>query len=376
MELSDFIFDYTLRNVALGSAILGVVSGVLGSFAVLRKQSLIGDAISHAALPGIVLAFLLTGAKSPVVLLLGATAIGLVAMLSVNFITDKSRIKFDTALGLILSVFFGFGLVLLTLVQSRPDANQAGLTKFLFGQAAALVQRDVIIMLVVGILVLLALMMNWKQFKVLAFDPEFGASLGLNMPAYNVLLTALLVVAIVIGLQTVGVVLMSAMIIAPGAAARQWTNRLGSMVLLASFFGAAAGVIGASLSSVVGNLPTGPMVILTAGVIVVISLFLAPERGIIPRYLRDWRNGRRLRSEAVLLDLFALAHQHASEQHPHSEIVLDVMSHFTSGARLSLNRLREMSLVEEVSPRTWSLTETGVERARELLRERGMSTGP
>ncbi len=367
MELSDFIFDYTLRNVALGAAVLGIVSGVLGSFAVLRKHSLIGDAISHAALPGIILAFLLTGSKSPLVLLLGATAAGLAAMFSVNLVTDRSRVKFDTALGLVLSVFFGLGLVLLTMVQSRPDANQAGLTKFLFGQAAALVQQDVLLMTVVGAVVILAMVINWKQFKLLAFDREFGSSLGINMTSFNVLLTVLLVVAIVIGLQTVGVVLMSAMIIAPGAAARQWTDRLGKMVWLAAFFGALSGVVGASLSSVSGNLPTGPLVILSAGVIVTVSLLLAPERGVIPRYLREWRNGRRLRAEAVLLDLYALANQHASDTHPHSEIVLDVMSHFNQGARNSLQHLREQKLVAEVQPKVWSLTEKGVNTARDLL---------
>ncbi|MFN3491772.1 MAG: metal ABC transporter permease, partial [Anaerolineales bacterium] len=146
----DLFFNYTLRTVALGSAILGMVSGALGSFAVLRKQSLLGDAISHAALPGIVLAFLITRSREPIVLILGALIAGWAATLLMLSIIRTTRIKDDSALGLVLSVFFGFGLMLLTFTQKLPDATQAGLDKFLFGQAATLLQRDVITMGLIG----------------------------------------------------------------------------------------------------------------------------------------------------------------------------------------------------------------------------------
>src|SRR5688572_19802294 len=148
--LRDLFFDYTLRTVALGSATLGIVSGALGSYAVLRKQSLLGDAMSHAALPGVVLAFLLTRSKEPVVLILGALVAGWVGTLALLAITRSTRLKDDSALGLVLSVFFGFGLMLLTFVQKLPDASQAGLDKFLFGQAATLLESDVVIMAGIG----------------------------------------------------------------------------------------------------------------------------------------------------------------------------------------------------------------------------------
>src|SRR5680860_1011219 len=139
----DLINDYTLRTVALGAAAVGVVAGSLGSFAVLRRQSLVGDAMAHAALPGIAIAYMLTGAKDNLVLLLGAAIAGWIATLAVMAIVRTSRVKYDSALGLVLSVFFGFGLMLLTFIQRQPDASQAGLDKFLFGQAATLIEDDV-----------------------------------------------------------------------------------------------------------------------------------------------------------------------------------------------------------------------------------------
>ena len=279
--LHDLLFDYTLRTVALGTGILGVVSGTLGAFALLRKQSLMGDAISHAALPGVVLAFMLTGLKGPAVLMLGAALAGIAGVLLVIAVTHNTRIKQDSALGIILSVFFGFGLMLLTFLQQNPDARQAGLNHFLFGQAATLVERDVMVMALFGGAALLFTLLFWKEFKLLSFDRDFGASLGFPMHWLEVLITLLLVIAIVIGLQAVGVVLMSAMIVAPAAAARQWTDRLGVMVALSALFGAVAGVAGTALSSLGSGLSTGPVIVLCISVIAAFSLLFAPNRGIV-----------------------------------------------------------------------------------------------
>src|SRR5690606_22403189 len=207
------------------------------------------DAISHAALPGIVLAFILTGTKATLPLLVGAALAGWLGTLFVLAIVRQSRVPEDSALGIVLSVFFGTGLVLLTYVQRLEDASQAGLTPFLFGQAATLLARDVVAIAVIGGLVILALLAGWKEFKLLSFDPDFAAALGFRVRLLDVALVSLLVIAIVIGLQTVGVVLMSALVVAPGAAARQWTNGLGSMVLVSAVFGAIAGLIGALVSA-------------------------------------------------------------------------------------------------------------------------------
>lgn len=294
---AELMGDYTFQIVALGSALLGVVSGVLGCFAVLRKQSLLGDGVSHASLPGVVLAFLLTGSKHTEVLLLGALLTGLLAMGLIVGISRNSRIRFDSALALVMSVFFGLGMVLLTYAQKVPNANQAGLKRFIYGQASTLLQRDVIFMAVSGCVLLAIVLLLWKELKLLAFDPEYAGTLGFPAGKLNLLLSVLLVAAIMMGLQTVGVVLMSAMLIAPAVAARQWTNQLWVMVMLASVFGALSGVAGTLISSAVPELPTGPVIAVCVTGIAAVSLLAAPGRGILSGLCRRRRACRKLREE-------------------------------------------------------------------------------
>lgn len=367
--LTDLFTDYTLRTVALGAALLGIAAGALGCFALLRRQSLLGDAISHAALPGIALAFLLTGSKSSLVLILGAGAVGWFGSVLIAALTRRTPITYDTSLGILLSVFFGVGLVMLTFIQRMPDANQAGLDSFLFGQAAALMQRDIYVILAIGAIILLLTVAFWKEFKLISFDPDVAETLGLPVRALEHLLTGLFVAAIVIGLQTVGVVLMSALIVAPAAAARQWTNRLGVMVFLAAFFGAVSGISGAVSSSLAPNLPTGPVIVVVVSVIVGASLLFAPNRGFVFRKIREWKSGRSLRVDAVLVDLYTLASQHSSADYPHSEQVLNVMSSMSGTARRTLRLLKTLELARPIDDQRWALTPAGEERARRVIQE-------
>ena len=368
--LRELVTDYTLRTTALGAVALGITSGALGSLAVLRRQALLGDAISHAALPGVALAFLLTGSKAPLALIVGAAVAGWVGTLLIMSIVRTTRVKYDTALGLVLSVFFGLGLVLLTLIQRRPDATQAGLDTYLFGQAAALLQRDVITIGVLGAAALLVALAFWKEFKLLAFDADFAASIGMRVRAFDVLLTGLLVVAIVIGLQTVGVVLMSAMIVAPAAAARQWTDRLSVMMATSALVGALAGVTGAVVSSRVDRMPTGPTIVLCLTTLVVISLLFAPNRGLVWNRIRAHRRAAGLRLGAVLGDLDALAEQHGDPAHAHSVEVIRVMR--AAGARVeeNLEELERRGWARRTDGGDWAITEAGRTEAQRRETER------
>jgi len=366
--LPDLFTDYTLRTVALGAAALGITSGALGSYAVLRKQSLLGDAISHAALPGIAIAFLLTGSKAPLVLVLGAAVAGWVGTLLVMRIVSSTRVKEDSALGIVLSVFFGFGLVLLTYIQKRPDASQAGLDRFLFGQAATLLQRDVILIATLGGLALGVAALFWKEFKLLAFDPDYGASLGFPMRALDVLLTSVLVISIVIGLQTVGVVLMSAMVVAPAAAARQWTDRMGGMLVLAGAFGGLAGVAGAVVSSLGAHVPTGPTIVLCLTALVILSLTLAPNRGLVWEAARQARNRRTLHMHAVLDELYSLAGQHPGTVHWHPAGALEAVH---PGAHHELAELAARGWAERSADGQWAITPEGLAEAE----RRGAGSG-
>lgn len=283
--------------VAVGAALLGTVSGALGTYAVLRRQSLLGDAISHAALPGIAIAFLLTGSKAPLILVLGAAIAGWLGTLLIMSVVRLTRIKYDSVLGIVLSTFFGFGLVLHTLIQRTGNANQAGLDTFLFGQAATILERDVLTIGILGGIAIVVTLVFWKELKLLVFDESFAASLGFSTRALDILLTSLLVIAIVLGLQAVGAVLMSAMLVAPAVAARQWTNRLSVMMLLAGGFGALAGVSGTIISSSASRIPTGPTIVLCATVVVGFSIVFAVNRGLLWDWMRQRRNRRNLKIE-------------------------------------------------------------------------------
>ena len=291
-------FDYTFMIVAIGASLLGAISGALGTYAVLRRQSLLGDAISHAALPGIAIAFLLTGSKTPLILVLGAAIAGWLGTLFIMSIVRMTRIKYDSALGIVLSTFFGFGLVLHTLIQRTGNANQAGLDTFLFGQAATILERDVFTIGILGGIAILITLIFWKELKLLVFDEGFAASLGFSTRALDILLTSLLVIAIVLGLQAVGAVLMSAMLVAPAVAARQWTDRLSVMVLLAAFFGALAGVGGTIISSSASRIPTGPTIVLCATGVVGFSIIFAANRGLLWDWIRQRRNRQDLNAAA------------------------------------------------------------------------------
>ena len=283
-----------LRAPAAGAALLGLVAGAVGSFAVLRRQSLQGDVVSHAALPGVALAFLL-GGRDPITLVQGAAVTGLLALVVVGVVSRRTRVPFDAALGGALAVFFGLGVALMPYIRKTiPDASQHPLDRYLFGQAAFIREPDLWAIGGLGLAALAVLAVFWKELKLLGFDPDYAASLGRPVRLFDLLLTTLIVVAVVIGLKAVGVVLMTALLIAPAAAARQWTDRLGRLVVLAGAFGAAAGAggtVASHLLSYVGpgvTVPTGPTIVLCATAGVVASLLFGTARGLVwsaPRWV-------------------------------------------------------------------------------------------
>lgn len=366
MDLTLIFTDYTIRNVTLGALVLGIVSGTLSAFAVLRKQSLLGDAMSHAALPGIVIAFLLTGQRSLPVLLFGAMIAGWLGTLFMLLVTSQTRIKQDAAQGVVLAVFFGFGMALLSWVLRQNNAQHAGLDSFLFGKAAATVASDVRVMAIIGLIVLALVALFWKEFKLISFDHGYATTLGLPVGRLDVLLTTLIVVVVVVGLQMVGVVLMSAMLVAPGVAARQWTNRFGLMVVLSAGFGALAGVGGALISSFEARLPTGPVIVLFVSAIVAVSLLFAPQRGIVWEAVQRYRSARRLREAAVLEMLYGMAIQHGDPLHPHSLASLRA-GLSREGVRYTLDHLAANGMVKQTE-NGWALTPEGVAKARQFLR--------
>lgn len=288
--MAEILGDYTFQVVALGAMILGMISGVLGCFVVLRKESLIGDGVSHGALPGVVFVFLLTGTKEIEWLLLGGLVWGLLTAFVVTQIVDHSKITFDGALAVVLSSFFGLGMLLLTLCQKIPNANQAGLEGFIYGQASVMLREEVLFLGYSSLVLLAVVCVLWKEWKVLTFDPSFAESMGLGKKWILGILHGSVVCCIVLGLQLVGVILMSALLIAPAVAARQWTSSLETMVLLSGIFGGVSGVVGTLCSSLLHGVPTGPVIVLCASGFAFSSLLFAPHRGVLWRW---WQSKKR-----------------------------------------------------------------------------------
>lgn len=291
--------SYTTQMVLLGTALLGLASGIAGTFAVLRKESLIGDGLSHAALPGVVIAFLLTGIKDIEVLIIGAALSSITAAWLITITVENSKIKFDGALATILSAFFGLGMVLLTYLQSLNNAGQAGLSKFIFGQAATILARDVYITSAAALIIIVLTALFWKELKLISFDVEYAKTLQIPVTFTLILYRSLLIMTIIIGIQSVGAILISSLLIAPAVGARQWTNKLGTMCILAGFFGMISAIGGTIWSTSVQKLPTGPAIIVILSVIVLLSLIFAPNRGILWQYRKNKQSKQALLSETA-----------------------------------------------------------------------------
>ena len=303
--MEDFITFFSFENpnikyVTGGSILLAISSALVGCFTFLKKKALVGDAVAHAVLPGICLSFLISGTKNPIYLIIGAFITGWLSLILIDVITRKSKIKEDTAIGLILSVFFGVGILLLTMIQHSGNAAQSGLDSFLFGKAAALVGQDLMIFSIISICLLLGVILFYKEFALISFDEDYAKSIGFPVKRLELALTTLTVLAVVTGIQAVGVVLMAAMLITPAAAARFWTNKLGIMLVIAAVFGAFSGVSGAYISYVAPAMPTGPWIVMIISMIALTSFFIAPEKGILYKLLRQSKIKSRILTENIL----------------------------------------------------------------------------
>jgi manganese/zinc/iron transport system permease protein len=377
--------DPNLRWVVIGATLLGVAAASLGCFAFLRGRSLLGDALAHAALPGVCAAFLFAewlrprgfsalDPKSLPILLPGAAISAFGAAWSVNFVTARTKLKEDTAQALVLSLFFGFGVVLLTRIQNLAGGNQSGLDKFLFGQAASFVPSDLRMMTILAVGVCLITALLYKEFKLLCFDAGFGAGLGWPVKFLDGVLLFLIVTAVVIGLQAVGVVLIAALLVIPAASARYWTDNLGRMVLLAAIFGGLSGAGGAICSALAVRLPTGPLVVLSAALIFAISLLFAPERGWVARSWMHLKTRKRVRRENALRDIFELTESVIGEEltpqnaaMPLPSLALQKLQLRRSDARIWLLLERE-GLLEKLDNGELRLSARGLEAAYQTVK--------
>jgi manganese/zinc/iron transport system permease protein len=296
----QFTLAPNTQTVLIGVTLLGIACGVIGSFAVLRRRALVGDAIAHAALPGVCVAYFVVGERSLPAFLLGALCFGLLGVLCLGLIKRFTRVKDDAATAIVLSSFFGLGLVLTRIVQNQPSGNRAGLDTFLFGKAAGMVNADVILVGGVSAVAVLVVVVLFKDFLLVSFDGSFAQAGGLRggtiaQACLDFLMMALLCLVTAAGLPAVGVVLVVALLTIPAAAARFWTDRLGVMIALSAVFGAVAGGVGVAFSASATRLSTGPLITLAAVAVFIVSLLFGSRRGIV----RAWTQRRRMRHRVV-----------------------------------------------------------------------------
>jgi manganese/zinc/iron transport system permease protein len=317
-------------NVMLGTTLLGATAGAIGTFAVLRRRALVGDMLSHAALPGICIAFVIMGNRNLIGLSLGALATGLLGIGVVTLIGRWTRTKEDAAIGIVLSTFFGAGVVLLSIVQRSASGNQAGLDKFLFGETAGMRSSDIHLLMVTAAFCLIIVIALFKEFQLLSFDPDFAAAQGWPTLALDLVMMGTLAVVTVVGLPICGVILMAALIILPAAAARFWTNRLGRLLVIAALAGGAAGAVGTLFASPLPaqwlglepqafgvsrrSIPPGPLIVLTAATFFLFSLLCAPRQGVLARAVAELRLRLRISREHLLRALYELSESQLPER--------------------------------------------------------------
>lgn len=356
------------QYVLIGALLLGAAAGITGTFTLLRKRALVGDAIAHAILPGICLAFILSGNKNPFVLLAGATVTGWLSLLAIDAITRLSKLKPDTAISLVLSVFFGIGILLLTAIQRSGNAAQAGLDSFLFGQAASMTPDDILKFGGVALLLVIVVFVFFREFRLISFDPDYAAAIGMPVRFLEFLLATVTVLAVAVGIQAVGIVLMAALLITPAAAARFWTNRLGLMMALAAIFGSVSGLTGAWFSSLKAGLPTGPLIVLVLSAIALISIMLAPEKGVLARAQRRRQNRRKILLENILKAFYHLGEKDQGFQAARTPTdLISARAFLPTELRRGLNKLESKHLVIHDGD-FWKLSKAGLEEGKRITR--------
>jgi manganese/zinc/iron transport system permease protein len=281
--MSEF-FTYNTLLVLAGTGLLGTASGLIGSLAMLRRQALVGDVFAHAAFPGLCLAFIIVGERALPALLLGGFLSGVLGLIFVSIITRYSRIKQDAALGLVLSTFFGLGIVLSSIIQRMTTGTKSGIDSYIFGKTAGIIAQDVYLIGFSALVCLVAILLLYKEFQVITFDTDFATVQGWPVRRLDLAIIGLIGLIVVMGLPAVGVVMMAALLILPGITARFWTERFSTLLWLGALLGLIIGAAGTLLSAQYANLKAGPTIVLVGAALFVISAIIAPRRGLIARW--------------------------------------------------------------------------------------------
>ncbi len=366
--------DYNTRVVVAGTTLLGLAAGLIGTFLVLRKRALLSDALSHATLPGIALAFivmtLLTGdGKQLPALIVGAAVFAVIGTASVLVIQRFSRLKDDAALGIVLSVYFGLGVALMGMATRMDAGNAAGLSSFIYGKTASMLFSDALLIAVTALVAAVACLLFFKEFALVCFDADYGTTQGWPVARLDFFMMALVVLVTVIGLQAVGLILVVALLIIPAASARFWTLRLRSMLWLSGLFGALSGFLGSGISALMANLPAGAVIVLTAALFFLVSLVFGSARGLLRLGLDRLRLRRKIMDENLLRDLHEWAEAAAGAgEGPRVDTLLRRRAWVPAALRRTIARLSRQGKLRTGAGSSIHLTDAGRQAAREVVR--------
>ena len=378
--------DYNTRVVIVGATLLGLAAGLVGTFLLLRKRALLSDAISHATLPGIALAFIVMSliwgnGKNLLGLIAGAAVFSVLGTASVIMIQKYTRLKDDAALGIVLSVFFGFGIALMGLATRMETGNAAGLSSFIYGKTASMLFFDAMLIALTALGTIIFCILFFKEFALICFDENYGAVQGWPVTRLDFLMMSLVVVVTVIGLQAVGLILVVALLIIPAAAARFWTFRLRHMLWLSGVFGALSGMLGSGISALMANLPAGAVIVLTASAIFLISMTFGSARGILKLVIERFKLRKRILTENLLRDLYEWyesVHKASNEgsfliesqvQGPSVDDLLDQRSWSSKQLRPTIRSLTaSKNLIVDAGDRL-QFTDQGIQAAQDIVRK-------
>ena len=376
--------DYNTKVVVLGTMLLGLAAGILGTFILLRKRSLMGDAVSHATLPGIGIAFVVmvhlggTGKYLPG-LMIGALLSGLIGTGFILLIRNVTRLKEDVALGVTLSVFFGLGIAILGIIQKMSTGHAAGLESFIYGKTASMLASDAKLIAIVAVLVVMACCFLYKEFTILCFDQDYAASQRWPVVFLDTVLMILVVITTVIGLQAVGLILIIALLIIPSAAARFWSDNLLRIVIIAGGFGALSGILGAGISALIPRMPAGAIVVVVAAGIFIFSLIFGSARGLLLRCMQQWKLNRKIGMQNLLRAMYEAWERrefHKNGKIPSSDTdtgttwkeLISSRSWSPQYLRRLLKRAQREDLITELTPSSYRFTEIGTVDARRIVR--------
>ncbi|MCG8648315.1 MAG: metal ABC transporter permease [Pirellulales bacterium] len=365
--------DYNTRVVVFAVAVLGCAAGIVGSFTLLRKRALMGDALSHATLPGIALAFFVVTAagghgKTLEWLLLGATLSGLAGTAVILTLRNMTRLKEDTAMGIVLSVFFAAGIAMLGVAQQMEQGHVAGLESYIFGKTASMGASDAKLIAGAAIVCIVICLSLFNELKLLCFDDGFAASQGYPVVLLDLALMSAIVMVLIVGLQAVGMILMIAQLIIPPAAARFWTDQMWRMLAISAVIGALTGMVGASLSALFPNLPSGAMIVLVCAGCFGFSMIFGSSRGILVRYRRRRNLNRSIAQQHLLRAIYELCESGSQRKSATFRKLQGKRSWTANQLRWSIGLAERAGWVTQLADQV-SLTARGAVEAKRLTRE-------